>query len=142
MKKRALVIGGVCVLALALFLGIYFRDKLFSDSRKADVQPTPRPTRAVFTEDDVMRVDEENRIEREAVFLLFPGSKQEEVVRWLGFPNTAGADLYFTDQYLVEYYCTNGEYIWIRYEWKTEEGWEGYVVESIRITDTAYRQKN
>ncbi|MDO4316966.1 MAG: hypothetical protein Q4C48_02045 [Lachnospiraceae bacterium] len=134
MKKKLAIIGSLCILAVLLVAGICFRKELFPDGKDAAAQPTARPTRAVFTENDVMRVDKENRVEREVVALISPGTKQEEVVRWLGFPNEAR----IADQYIAEYSCTNGEYFWIRYEWKTEEGWEGYAVDSIRITSKPY----
>lgn len=94
---------------------------------------TARPTRAVFTEKDVRREDKDNKIKREDVEIISPGDKQEDVVRWLGFPIDAG--LINGYGYVAEYSCTNGEYVHIVYEWKeSEEGKYCYVVDHIEIT--------
>lgn len=138
MKKRYLILG-FCLLSMSLLFVSVGCTKESPSGKEPPVSsealsptPTARPTRAVFTEKDVRREDKDNKIKREDVEIISPGDKQEDVVRWLGFPIDVG----FINGYgyVAEYSCTNGEYVHVVYEWKeSEEGESCYVVDLISI---------
>ncbi len=93
--------------------------------------PTVRPTLGVFTEEDTVRVDKDNQIEREDIAEIFLGDKQEAVIRRLGFPN----EVVGSGHYIVQYRCSNGEFLQLWYDWEKNEGWEGFVVCKIVLDD-------
>ncbi len=133
MKKRFLILGFCLLSLLLLFVSVGCNQESPAGSEPLSPTPTARPTRAVFTEEDVRREDKANIIEREDVGAISLGDKQEDVVRWLGFPVEVGIIQGFG--YVTQYPCTNGEYVQVVYEWKESEGGEScYVVDLIRIT--------
>lgn len=93
--------------------------------------PTARPTLGMFTEEDTVRVDKDNQIEREDIAGIFLGDKQEAVIRRIGFPN----EVVSSGHYIVQYRCSNGEYLQLWYDWEKNEGWEGFVVCRIVLDD-------
>ncbi|MDO4316965.1 MAG: hypothetical protein Q4C48_02040 [Lachnospiraceae bacterium] len=134
MKREIAIIGSFCILVSLLLAGICFREELFPDGTDAAVQPTARPTLGVFTEEDITRLDKDNRIEWKDVAEIYLGTKQEDVIRRLGFPNENVGSGHFIDQYQ----CVNGDYVLIWYRRQESEEWTGFVVESIMIDDEPF----
>lgn len=87
----------------------------------------PYELRLSMAEEDLHPVDEENRIERKAVAELHTGATQEEVFETLGLPNQ------WIHKTSVEYLCTNGERVELRFRWEISEDWEGYQMTTLLV---------
>ena len=136
-EKRFLLVS---LFLLSLLVSLFFTacSKEPSSGREAlSPAPTARPTLGVFTEEDILREDKDNRIEWKDVAEIFIGTKQEDVIRRLGFPNEDVGSGFF----IVEYQCVNGDYVRIWYRRQESEEWTGFVVDCIMIDDEPFWSK-
>ncbi|MDO4316964.1 MAG: hypothetical protein Q4C48_02035 [Lachnospiraceae bacterium] len=134
MKKRLLITNLLLLSLPALFLCGGCSKEPASGSETLSPEPTARPTLGVFMEEDITRLDKDNRIEWKDVAEIYFGTKQEDVIRRLGFPNKIVGSGFF----IVQYQCINGSYVMIWYEWRENEEWTGFVVEAIMIDDEPF----
>ncbi|MDO4316967.1 MAG: hypothetical protein Q4C48_02050 [Lachnospiraceae bacterium] len=119
---------------LALFLCVGCSKEPASGSETLSPEPTAFPTLSMFTEQGVMRMDKDNRIEWKDAAEIPLGTKREDVVRRLGLPNEDVGSGCLIDQYQ----CVNGDYVRIWYGRQESEEWTGFVVESIMIDDEPF----
>lgn len=134
MKKRFLIVVLFLLSLFVLSLCVSCSKEPVSGSETLSPEPTARPTLGVFMEEDITRLDKDNRIEWKDVAEIYLGTKQEDVIRRLGFPNKIVGSGFF----IVQYQCINGNYVMIWYEWRENEEWKGYVVESIMADDAPF----